>query len=196
MFEFFGLSWETMTLFEKFYWCIAIPSSLLFILQVLLTFIGSDSHDIEADGNPDLSIEHDTGIDFQFLSIKNLIAFFTIFGWTGIICIDSNLSIWLTILISTICGLLMMLLMASIMYFMGKLTENGVFHLSTTIGKIGTVYLTIPGNRKGSGQIQIDAQGFRTIDAITDNNDDISTGSIIEVVDVLNNDILVVKISN
>jgi hypothetical protein len=45
------------------------------------------------------------------------------------------------------------------------------------------------------GQIQINVQGFRTIDAITDHEEDISTGAIVEVIDVINNDILLVKIN-
>jgi len=195
MLESFTQSWETMVLLEKLYWCFAIPFSLIFIIQVVLTIFGGDMHDIEADGNTDVSIESDHGIDFQFLSLKNMIAFFTIFGWSGIICIDTGLSTWTTVLISTLCGLAMMLTMASIMYFMGKLTENGIFHLKHAVGKVGTVYLTIPSLRSGIGQIQVNAQGFRTIDAVTDNNDDISTGAIVEIIDVLNNDILLVKLS-
>ncbi|MBR8534180.1 hypothetical protein KDU71_01295 [Carboxylicivirga sediminis] len=195
MMESFAQSWETMILLEKIYWCFAIPFSLVFIIQVLLTILGSDMHDIEASGDVDVSIESDHGIEFQFLSLKNIVAFFTIFGWTGIICLNLNLSTWTTILISTLCGLVMMLMMASIMYLMGKLTENGTFQMKSTIGKSGTVYLTIPAKRNGRGQIQINAQGYRTIDAVTDNNEDIATGAIIEVVDVLNNDILLVKIN-
>ena len=195
MLDSFTSSWETMILLEKFYWCFAIPFSLIFIVQVVLTVFGGDMHDIDADGNADVSIEDDHGIDFQFLSLKNMIAFFTVFGWSGIICIDSGLATWITIFISTSCGLAMMLAMTSIMYFMGKLTENGVFHLKDAIGKVGSTYLTIPADRRGIGQVQVNAQGFRTIDAVTDNTEDISTGAIVEITDVLNNDILLVKLS-
>lgn len=195
MFETFTQSWESMALLEKIYWCFAIPFSIVFIIQVILTVFGSDLHGIEADGDVDATIEHDQGIDFQFLSLKNIIAFFTIFGWTGIICVDLGVAPWATVLISTLCGLTMMFIMASIMYLMGKLTENGTFQMKSAIGKIGTVYLSIPAKRNGMGQIQINVQGFRTIDAITDHEEDISTGAIVEVIDVINNDILLVKIN-
>ena len=195
MLETFTQTWESIALIEKIYWCFAIPFSIIFIIQVILTVFGSDLHGIEADGDVDGTIAHDSGIDFQFLSLKNIIAFFTIFGWTGIICIDLGVATWATVLISTLCGLTMMLIMASIMYLMGKLTENGTFQMKSAMGKIGTVYLTIPAQRNGMGQIQINVQGFRTIDAVTDNEEDITTGSIVEVVDIINNDILLVKLN-
>lgn len=66
------------------------------------------------EGDVDVEIEGDTGIGFQFLSFKNLIGFLTIFGWSGIACIEGGLSKGLTVLISVICGLLMMLAMAGL----------------------------------------------------------------------------------
>jgi hypothetical protein len=45
------------------------------------------------------------------------------------------------------------------------------------------------------GKVQIQVQGFRTLDAITDEHEDIKTGSVIEVIDVMNNEVLLVKSS-
>lgn len=186
-------AWQSMIFLEKLYWCFAIPFSLLFVIQLILTFFIGDMDAIGVDGDADLSIEHDTGIDFQFLSIKNLIAFFTIFGWAGIACLDSGLTNWLTILISTLCGLIMMVIMASIAYFMGKLTESGTLDLNNAIGHVASVYLTIPAKRSGMGKVQVKVQGLQTLDALTDNEDDIKTGAVVDIVDVINNEILLVK---
>lgn len=185
--------WEAMNVMEKIYWCIAIPFSLLFIIQVILTFIGGDMG-VEAEGDADMYVDSDAGIDFQFLSIKNLIAFFTIFGWVGIVCIESQMSISLTLLFSVLSGLVMMLIMASIMYYMGKLAENGSLDMKNAKGKTGSVYLTIPANRKGMGKVQIKVQGFQTLDAMTD-GEEIPTGSVVDVIEIINDDILLVKIS-
>lgn len=186
-------SWQSLMLIEKIYWCIAIPFSVLFIIQIFLTFFGGDIDGIEADGDSDLSIESDHGIDFQFITLKNLVAFFTIFGWTGIACLNGGLGIGKSVFISTLAGLVMMTIMASIIYFMGKLTDDGTLSLKNAIGKVGSVYLTIPAKRAGMGQVQIKVQGLQTLDAMTDNEVDIKTGAIIEVVEILNNEILVVK---
>ena len=72
-------TWQSLELIEKIYWCFAIPFSFIFILQIILTFFTGDIDAGEADGDADASVENDTGIDFQFLTLKNLIAFFTIF---------------------------------------------------------------------------------------------------------------------
>ena len=185
--------WASLSLIEQFFWGIAIIFSVLFILQLISSFVGGDVDGMSAEGDADISVEGDTGIDFQFFSLKNLVAFFTIFGWTGIICVGSNLSPLVSTLIATLAGLIMMLIMASIMYFMGKLTEDGSLRLKNAIGKSGTVYLPIPAKRAGMGQVQIQVQGLQTLDAYTDSDQDIPTGALVEVIDVLNDQILIVK---
>ncbi len=186
-------SWQSLELIEKIYWCIAVPFSVLFLIQIILTFFGGDIDDIEADGDSDVSIEHDTGIEFQFITLKNLVAFFTIFGWAGIACLDGGLGIGKTLIISFFSGFTMMTIMASIVYFMGKLTDSGTLNLNNAVGKTGSVYLTIPGKRSGLGKVQIKVQGLQTLDAMTDNEEDIKTGAVVDVIKILNNEILVVK---
>lgn len=185
--------WSAMEIVEKIFWSISIPFSLLFLIQIVLTFIGGDIDDMSAEGDADAAVEGDTGIDFQFISLKNLIAFFAVFGWTGIICLDMGIGAGISTLIATLAGLLMMLLMASILYFMGKLVEEGTLDLNNAKGKIGNVYLSIPANRKGMGKVQVEVQGLQTLDAVTDNDFDIPTGAVIQIVDVLNDQILIVK---
>ncbi len=187
--------WEGLSTFAMIYWIITLPASLVFVLQLILTFVGADAdHDgLDAIGDADLSVESDAGIGFQFISIKNFVAFFTVFGWSGLACIYGELPVFTTLLVSTASGLLMMVLMASIYYFMGKLTESGTLTMDKAIGKTASVYLFIPPRRKALGKVQIQLQGYRTLDAMTDEEEQIPTGSIVQVVGVINNDILLVK---
>lgn len=189
-------SWQAMLFIEKIYWCIAIPFSLLFVIQMVMTFFGGDVDSISASGDADLAVDSDDGIEFQFISIKNLIVFFTIFGWVGIMCIHSDIGQWLTLLLSTLAGLAMMTVMSAILYFMGKLTESGTLNIKHAVGKTATVYLTIPPKRGGMGQIQVNHQGLRTLDALTDNDEPIVTGAMVEIIGILSNEILIVKRSN
>ncbi len=188
-------SWQTMDLLEKIYWCFAIPFSLLFVIQIIITFFAGDMDSIEAEGDADAAVDDDTGIDFQFLTLKNLIAFFTIFGWTGIACINGGMSTLATVFISIALGLVMMTIMASIAYFMGKLTDDGTLNLKNAKGKVASVYLRIPAKRKGTGKVQVKVQGLQTLDAITDSEEDIATGALVEIIEVVNDDILLVKLS-
>jgi len=183
--------WQGMSVLEKLYWLIALPFSVLFVIQTILTFVGSDA--LGAEGDADVSVEGDTGIDFQFLSIKNLIAFFTLFGWVGIVCLGSGIKPVWTVVLATLGGVLMMTIMATLMYLMGRLTEAGALDLNKSIGKTGSVYLIIPPHRSGMGKVQINLRGFQTLDAVTDENEAIPTGSLIEVVDLIGEEILLVK---
>ncbi|MDX9845977.1 MAG: serine protease [Tenuifilaceae bacterium] len=191
----FNSWWDGLSTMQMIYWIITVPASLVFVIQLVMTFLGSDADGdgLDAIGDADLSVESDSGVGFQFISLKNFIAFFTVFGWAGLACISGELPNWATLLISTISGVVMMLIMASIYYFMGKLTETGTLNMRAAIGKTATVYLFIPQKRQATGKIQLKLQGYRTLDAMTDEDEVIPTGAIVQVVDILNDEILLVK---
>jgi membrane protein implicated in regulation of membrane protease activity len=177
--------------FEKVYWSIALIASAIFIVLIILTFV---SGDLDDTGDVDSDIEGDTGIHFQFLSFKNLIGFFTLFGWSGIACIGEGLSKGMVILISTICGLLMMAIMASLFYYLGKLNSSGSLKIENALNQIGEVYLTIGANRSRIGKVHINIQGgMRELDALTDEPTDLHQGDIITVAQITGTGILIVN---
>lgn len=187
--------WSLMSTMEHVYWIIAVPSSLVFIMLMLMTFIGGDGDMADSDFEVDADI--DGGIPFQFFTIKNLVGFFTIFSWTGLAFIKGGFSVITVIASSTISGLLMMLIMSIIFYSMSKLAESGNINLKKAIGSMGEAYLIIPGKRKAMGKVQLKVEGsFKTLDAISDEKNDIATGTLVDIIDVTNNDILVVKSSS
>jgi hypothetical protein len=184
--------WQSLSVVQKVYWIIAIPASTMFIIQLALTFIGFD-HDADVSGHADMSVDGDHGISTQFFSFKSILAFFTVFSWTGIACIDSELSVFVSVVFSILAGVLIVLIMATLFYYMSKLSDSGTLNVNNAIHKTGTVYLTIPAKRKAMGKIQIKVQGLQTLDAYTDEEEDIKTGSIVEVTDIVTNEILLVK---
>ncbi len=176
---------------EKIYWTIAIPASLAFIIQSITAFFGGDHSD---SADVDAEIEGDAGIGFQFITLRNLIAFFTIFSWTGIACIDSGYGTSTTIIISVLAGLAMMTAMATLMYFMYNLRESGSLKLKNALGKKGATYLRIPANKKGFGKIQITVQGsVHEFNAISNEPEEIPTGAIIEVIEIVEGNVMLVK---
>lgn len=182
--------WEGLSLSLKFYWILAVPFTLFFLLQLVLSFIGGG--DIP-DDTPDAEIESDTGIGFQFFTLKNLVAFFTIFSWTGIACIDSGLSDMTSGVIAFVAGVVMMVVMASLFYFLAKASGDGTMKFKKAIGKSGQVYLPIAKSRSAVGQVQINVQGsLRTLDAVTDESADIPTGTMVTVREIVNENVLLV----
>lgn len=188
--EAFGTWWEGLSVILKIFWGIAVPFTLFFVLQLILSFFGAES----PDDLPDAEIDADHGIPFQFLTLKNLIGFFTIFSWTGIACLEAGLSTPLTLLIASIAGLLMVGLMAGLFYLMMKTGADGTMKINDAIGQSGEVYLTILARRAGIGKIQVKVGGsIRTLDAMTDDEEPIPTGQLARVTHIVNENILLVS---
>jgi hypothetical protein len=173
---------------SKVYWLVAVIGSLIFTVVMIMAFLGGDADDIG-----DIDADIDAGAGFQFISFKNLVGFFTIFGWSGIACIDAGLSTPLVIIISVISGLLMMVIMAALFYFISNLTDSGTLNYNNAIDAIGEVYLTIGADRSKMGKVSVNVQGsMRELDALPDSLTELKSGTIITVVDVTTNGILIV----
>lgn len=185
---------EALTLFQKIYWIVAIAGSAILLVLIVMTLMGGDVEDM---GDVDADIDGDTGIGFQFLSFKNLMGFLTIFGWSGISCIDNGLSTGATIAISVFCGLLMMFAMASLFYYLAKLQSSGTLKLSNAKNQIGEVYLTVGANRSRIGKVSVNVQGtLRELQALTDEDQDLVQGNVVKVHDVTDTGILIVNLLN
>ncbi|MDD4149674.1 MAG: serine protease [Bacteroidales bacterium] len=187
--------WASMEVLEKIYWAFALPFSAVFVIQLIMTLIGAGGDgDLDTTGDADFDVDSDAGIGFQFITLKNFIAFFTIFGWTGITCLDAGLGNGMTLFLSIVAGTLMMLLMATLFYFISKLVESGTMKFDSAVGKTATVYLRIPANKSGAGKIQVNIQGLKTLDAMTNSQEDIKSGSMVKIVAVEAGDILMVEL--
>ena len=101
MFSDFPAWWEALSTLSKVYWSIAFPSTLLFLIQLVMTFIGGDGdHDYD-DFDHDGDFDADHG-GFHIFTFKNLVAFFTLFAWSGLACIEGGFSLAIVIIISVI----------------------------------------------------------------------------------------------
>lgn len=183
--------WEALTIIEKIHWVIAVPSTLIFVIQLIMLFVGGDADDFDTDVDIDSADGHGAGIDF--FSAKSVVSFLMFFGWTGLAVIDKGIDAWWGItLISFAVGLIMMAFTAWIFWLLLKLQETGNARTLDALGRSGEVYITVPGKKAGSGKVQVAISGsIRTLDAVTEDIDEIKTGSFAEVIDVVN-DVLVV----
>jgi membrane protein implicated in regulation of membrane protease activity len=182
---------ENLDTLLKTFWFVAIPTSLIFIIQTIMTFVGADSSDgIEADFDGDLS---GSDAPFQLFSLRNLINFLLGFSWTGISFYTTILNKPLLIILSLVIGVLFVYLFFVIIRQVQKLAEDNSFKIANTLNKTAEVYLTIPENKKGKGKIMISVNGaFHELEAMTE-NDKIQSGSVVKVVKIENNNILIVE---
>lgn len=209
--------WEGLSDVLRVLYCIAVPSTLVLLLRLLLTMIGgsgdggvdiSDTSGIDmADGldadAPDVDvhavIDGGNPVDFgnlRLLTVQTLVTFLAVFGWMSIICISSGMQVVAGCGIGVICGAAMMLLVAKIIQASRKLVENGILNMSNAIGETATVYLTIPPKDGGSGKVTMQLQGrFGEFDAVSNGGEAIPMGAQVTVTDV-NGDILIVEKNN
>ncbi len=182
---------EGLTSLHQTYWAIALLASVALMIVFIMTFLGgegdmdSDVSDFEAD---------DGGVGFQFFTFKNFVAFLTMFGWTGVACLDNGMSNTSTAFFSALAGLVMMAITSALFFWIAKLADSGTLKMKNAIGLIGEVYLPIGANRSSMGKVQIAVQGsLRELSAMTDNNEIIPSGTLVKVLDVVSAEILLVK---
>lgn len=182
---------ENLDTLLKTFWFVAIPTSLIFIIQTVMTFMGTDSSDgLQPDFDGDLN-----GADapFQLFSLRNLINFLLGFSWTGISFYTTISNKPLLIVLSLVVGVLFVYLFFIIIRQVQKLAEDNSFKIANTLNKTAEVYLTIPENKKGKGKIMISVNGaFHELEAMTE-NDKIQSGAVVKVVRIENDNILIVE---
>ena len=174
------------------FWYIAIPTSLIFLIQTIMTFAGVDAADgIEPDFDGDLGNSHEP---FQLFSFRNLINFLLGFSWAGISFYNL---IGNRFILTTIAFLIGIAFVAVFFFIIGqirKLSENNSFQISNAINQVGSVYLSIPEHKSGKGKVQISIKGsFYELDAITENGR-IKTNETVRIIGVENNTLVVEKI--
>ncbi len=180
-----------MSTLQVVFWITALIGSTVFLALFALSMLGADS---EADMDTDTEIGADDGIGIQFFTFKNTMAFFTLFGWTGIACLDNGFSAGAATTIAFMAGLAMMTLMAFLFLWISKLAESGTLKIENAVGNIGEVYLSIGANRSRIGKISIDVQGSkRELSALTDEKEDLKQGEVIRVTAVVSGEILLIE---
>jgi len=176
----------------RIFWLVAIPSSLIFIIQTIMTFVGADT----ADGGMDTDFDADmdgSGAQFQPFSLRNLINFLLGFSWTGISFYQTISNPTVLLIIALVVGLLFVYLFFLIIAQIQKLAEDNSFKITSTLNKTADVYLTIPGQKSGKGKIMISINGsFHELEAMTE-QEKITTGTVVKVVKIESGDILIVE---
>ena len=174
------------------YFFIAVGASAFFLLQSIFTFIGiGDNFELDTDFDADVDIDVDIadGINMtmHLFTIRGIISFFMVFGWTGFILTNGGTISQVAIFfISLGTGTLMLFLIALVYYFFERISQEGNVDLHEAIGKQGSVYIPIPNRNEGIGKIQIIVgSSLKTLDAIA-KDQPISTGSQVKVIGIIN----------
>jgi ABC-type antimicrobial peptide transport system permease subunit len=173
------------------FWLVALPTSLIFAIQTVMTFIGGDASDgINADFDSNLE---GNSAPFQLFSLRNLINFLLGFSWTGISFYTLIPSKTVLIVLSVLVGAFFIFVFFMIIKQLQRLAEDNSFKISNAINKTAEVYLSIPEKLSGRGKVMISVNGaFHELSAMTE-NERIQTGSVVKVVRIDTGNNLIVE---
>lgn len=195
--------WESLSQFQQIMFVIAVPATLILLIFLIMMIIGIDGSDaFGGDMDVDLDI---SGIDaindepfsdisgLRILSVRGALTFFSIGAWMAYI-LDNYMQSWLAGLIGLFSGALAAVLLALAFRASLRLENEGNIDYNNAVGKLGTVYLRIPASRSGKGKINVTVQErFVEVEAITDDEEGLATGTNVVVLEKFNETTVVVK---
>lgn len=193
--------WTSLDIYMTILWCIAIATSLTFVLQSILTFIGVDSggdFDTDIDTNFDSALDSHPTFDgdssMNLFTFRNLINFFLGFSWTAILLHGKFASEALALTLAVLVGAGLVLAVMYMFKWLSGMQQSGNINVyKSAVGCQGKVYLTVPEERKGTGKVQISInESVREYDAVTD-GDSIRTGTPVKVIEVIDPNTLLVE---
>ena len=186
--------YSNLDVFMKIYWIIALFSSLIFIIQAIMTFVGGGASDLDVDMDSNFDT-HAGDMPFHIFSFRNLINFLLGFSWTGISLNNAIPNRIVLSLISVVVGLLFIFLFFLIIKQLMKLSENNSFKMEDTLGKTADVYLTIPPAGHGKGKVIVSVKGaVHELYAITNGNEKIDTGFVVKIKQIEHDLVIVEKL--
>ncbi len=129
---------------------IAAISTVFAVLLTVFSLVFGGDHDI---GGSDM--DHAGDSDMGIFSLRSVTGFFLGFGWAGLICAGSGLSLAVTLVVSVAVGLATFGVIAVLMRFIYGLRSDGTLKYDSLVGRDGAVYVTIPPAGQSGGQVRV-----------------------------------------
>lgn len=186
--------WNELDLIQQIFALIALPSTVLIVIQTVLLLIG-----IGGESDTDVDVDEVDGIDLPddglaIFSVRGILSMLCITGWVAVALLETSLPAGVSIGIAIACGIATLIGMAYLMRAVNRLQSSGNIDIGNCIGKIGEVYIPIPSSGNGSGKVNLTVQEkFSEFTAITTSGEPLKTGAFVRVVAVSESGVLVVE---
>ncbi len=190
-------TFKTMDGMLQVYWILAAVSSIIFIIQAIMTFVGFDADsDVDMSNAPDqIPDSGDAAFDaagFHLVSVKSVICFILGFGWTGVLCWSLIPNRILLGLLAAVVGIIFMSVIAFLLFQMMKLNRDNTFRVEQVVGLTADVYLRIPADRKQTGKITVSYCGStHELEALSDTS--IPTGDKVRIKGIVQGETVLVE---
>lgn len=192
--------WNNMDLVGQIFALIAVPSTLVLVVQTILLLVGIGGDDLDADGvditgNGIGDTPGDGGADgLALFSLRGIMAMAAVGGWSGLVMYEAGIDLTVTVVLAAAFGFMALVGIAYLMKLAARLQQDGTLDLGYAIGRVGTVYIPIPAEMKGSGKISLTMQErFIEVDAMTTCGRKLTTGESVRVTATNENGMVVVE---
>ncbi|MCF0198008.1 MAG: hypothetical protein HUK02_08165 [Bacteroidaceae bacterium] len=181
----------------RFYWTVALVTSLVFVIQFILTFVGIGDTDSDFDFQSDVDASAgdtlDTGGAMQLFTVRNFINFLLGLGWGGVCFSSITQNHLLLALLALATGAVFVAIFVAIFKQAKRLESNGAYQIKDCVGQVCDVYLRIPANRSGQGKVQVSFGGSVQELAAATNGDAIASGTKVYITSLLDDHTVLVE---
>ena len=205
------LWWESLSLMERFFAIVAVPATVVLVIQLVLSLIGLGDHDTEmdspdaddlpdgidldgdgvpdgvdldGDGVPD-ELEHEQEASLHLFSLRGIVAGLAVYGWAALAVSRAGHPWLMALVVGLVLGAAALVCVALVMKLFIGLQTDGTVDIHNAVGLSGEAYLTVPANRSGAGKVNVVIQETMTeCEAVTDELEPIPTGTPVTVVGV------------
>jgi membrane protein implicated in regulation of membrane protease activity len=188
--DFINSWWDALNFELQVFYGIAIISLAVLAIQLIISLVFGMSDGADVGG---MNVgDHDSGMGI--FSIRGITAFFTGFGWTGVICTKQGFGLPLSLLLALVVGGSLMVLIYLMMRSFMRLQSSGTLDYGNAVGQMGTVYLTIPPVQRSGGQVETMIQGrLVTAEALQKGSVPLQPGTKVKVVERIGSTTLIVE---
>jgi len=195
--------WETInqTPGAMFFFYMALASTVLFTMKLSLSLLGGGHGDMDGgldaggdathmdtssgDTHGDTPGHHGSGAAFALLSVQSILAFLMGMGWSGLAArVEWHWSSLPTLLMSGLFGFSMMVMTSYLMLQIRRLNREIPVDFESCVGSVGRVYLTVPSQGKGVGQVEVTVSGRLRILSASSTGEEIPAFSAVTVMRV------------
>lgn len=186
--DFLNNWWENLNFELQIFYAIAIIALIALFFQVIMSVVFGMEHGADVANVGD----HDSGMGI--FSVRGVTAFFTGFGWTGVVCTNQGLGLPVTLAIAFVVGSGLMIAIFLMMRAFMRLQSNGNIDYGNAVGQLGTVYVTIPPVQRSGGQVETMIQGrLVTAEALQKGSQPLQPGTKVNVVARIGSSTLIVE---
>ena len=186
--DFLNNWWENLNFELQIFYAIAVIALIALFFQVIMSVVFGMEHGADVANVGD----HDSGMGI--FTVRGVTAFFTGFGWTGVVCTNQGLGLPVTLAIAFVVGSGLMIAIFLMMRAFMRLQSNGNIDYGNAVGQLGTVYVTIPPVQRSGGQVETMIQGrLVTVEALQKGSQPLQPGTKVNVVARIGSSTLIVE---